>query len=59
MKKKGIRNEKHYKDYKSEQRREKNKLKRILRSNGRKAAEAYALRYLLLGYLKQRMKADD
>lgn len=51
MRKNGKRNPLHYKTYENENRREKNKLKRIVQSNGQKTAIAYATKYGLLGWL--------
>jgi hypothetical protein len=39
--------------YKNLKTREKNKLKRVLRSNGREAAKSYAEKYQLTEYLKR------
>ena len=51
MRKHGKRNVEHYKRYKSEDRRLKNKLKRILRSNGIGYAETYARKNQCIGIL--------
>lgn len=42
--------------YRREQRREKNKIRRILRSNGLQAARAYAARYGLQAYLDRLLR---
>jgi hypothetical protein len=44
----------HREKYRLQQRREKNKLKRIAQSNGRKYAERYAADHLLLTWAKSR-----
>lgn len=51
MRKHGKRNPEHYKKYKSEDRRLKNKLKRILKSNGVGYAETYSRKYQCIGIL--------
>lgn len=47
------RSEERCKKYRILKTREKNKLKRVLQSNGVKAAEAYADKYELYGYLRK------
>jgi hypothetical protein len=51
--KKHGRNEDKCKKYRASKTREKNKLKRVLQSNGRKAAEEYADKVELYGYLRK------
>lgn len=51
MRKHGKRNPKHYQLYKAEKRREKSKLRNIIQSNGIHAAELYAKKHELIGYL--------
>lgn len=51
MRKHGKRNPEHYKKYKSEERRFKSKLKKILKSNGIGYAETYARKNQIIGLL--------
>ena len=55
MRKHGSRNKEHYKLYKAAQTRERNKLKRIVQSNGRKAATAYAAKHNLTAWLNNNL----
>lgn len=55
MRKHGSRNKEHYKLYKAAQTRERNKLKRIVKSNGRKAATTYATKHNLIAWLNNNL----